>query len=152
MKIRHVLITAILALSSSIAVAGRVQPAEVIIDLDNMFAQGDMWTARTADNDVELIGCGVRRFDDGIDVFSFGFCQARDANDGFVVCFTDSEVLLAAIEGTSDYSFLTFSWTGNDPDDFACTRIGFSTQSFYLPAHTTDDHDHGDDDSDDDDD
>ncbi len=148
MKIRHVLISAILALSSSIAVAGRVQPAEVIIDLDNMFAQGDMWTARTADNDVDLIGCGVRRFDDGVDPpFSFGFCQATDANDVFVVCFTASEYLLDAIKGTSDFSFLTFSWEGVDPDNFACTRIGFSTQSFYLPNFTTDD----DDDSDSDD-
>ena len=149
MKARYVLISAILAIISSIAVAGRVQPAEVIINLDNMVAQGDMWTARTADNDVELIGCGVRRFDDGIDVFSFGFCQARDANDVFVVCFTSSEVLLDAIEGSSDFSFLTFSWSGDDPDDFECTRIGFSTQSFYLPnLHVEDDDDSSDDDDD----
>jgi len=41
-----------------------------------MFAQGDLWTARTADNDVEFIGCGTRVLDDGAGgTFLFGFCR-----------------------------------------------------------------------------
>lgn len=130
MKTRHWFIPAILILSSSIAVAGSVRSVPVDIDEDNMTAIGDMWTARTADNDVEFIGCGIRRFDDGVSPsVSFGFCQAQDADEVMIICTTFSEVLMDAMATTSDFSFVTFSWNAA----FECTGVGFSTQSFYLP-------------------
>ena len=99
-----------------------------------MFAQGDMWTGRTAKNDVEFIGCGIRTFDDGAGgVFSFGFCQAQDSAEVLIICTTDSAELLEAIKGTSDFSYLEFSWNAA----FECTAVGVSTQSFYLPHITT---------------
>ncbi len=133
MKARYVLISAILAIFSSIAVAGLVQPAPVIIvinDDTSGFAQGDMWTARTANNDVEMIGCGTRVIElDGGGTFLFGFCQAVDADDTPAFCSTQNQDLLDAMKSTSDFSFITFNWD----DAGECTRIGFSTQSFYLP-------------------
>jgi hypothetical protein len=130
MKARYVLIPAILAIFSSIAVAGRVTPASVDIDEDNMFAQGDMWTARTADNDVEYIGCGIRVLDDGAGgTLLFGFCQAGDADDVEIFCSTFNPDLLDALKAISDFSFITFSWDGAG----VCKSVGFSTQSFYLP-------------------
>ena len=37
--------------------------------------------------------------------------------------------LLDAIKATADFSFVTFSWN----EAGQCIRIGFSTQSFYIP-------------------
>lgn len=133
MKAKYVLISAILAIFSSIAVAGLFQPAPVFIvinDDTSGFAQGDMWTARTADNNVEFIGCGTRVIElAGGGTFLFGFCQAEDADDTIAFCFTENQDLLDAMKSASDFSFITFNW-----DEFGeCTRIGFSTQSFYLP-------------------
>ena len=133
MKARHVLISAILALFSSIAVAGFIQPAPVMVDATNMTALGDMWTARTADNDVEFIGCGIRVFDDGISSLSFGFCQAGDADEVEITCFTQNQFLLDTINSASDFSFVTFGWVDDGLGGAECVRIGFSTQSFYLP-------------------
>lgn len=130
MKVRHILISAILAISSSIAVAGRVSPAPVIVDETNMFASGDMWTARTADNNVEYIGCGIRVLDDGGGgTFLFGFCQAGDAGGVEIFCSTVNPDLLDALKTISAFSFITFSW--NDLGE--CASVGFSSQSFYLP-------------------
>ncbi len=134
MKARYVLISAILALFSSIAVAGRVVSVPVSIDETNMFAQGDMWTARTADNDVEFIGCGIRVLEDGVGgIFSFGFCQAMDADEAEIQCFTENPDLLDAMKATSSYSFVSFSWEDDGFGGAECVRIGFSTQSWYLP-------------------
>jgi len=133
MKARHVLISAILAIFSSVAVAGFVQPVPVSVDFDNNIAQGDMFTARTASNDVEFIGCGIRHIDDGVNELLFGFCQASDADENRVVCFTQTESLLETIRSSAAYSFITFSWVDDGIGDFECTRVGFSNQSFYLP-------------------
>jgi hypothetical protein len=153
MKARYVSISAILAIFSSIAVAGFVQPAVVLVDLDNKFAQGDMWTARTANNDVEYIGCGTRVTEDGVGgTFLFGFCQAGDADGNEIVCFTQNQDLLDAMKSTSDFSFITFSWVDDGLDGFECVRIGFSTQSFYLPNFKIQKGMGGGDDDDDDDD
>ena len=130
MKARYVIVTAILALFSSIAIAGLTTPAPVIVDLENRVAQGDMWTARTAKNDVEFIGCGTRMTDDGINPpFLFGFCQAADADDVQILCVTQNPGLLDYMNSASDFSYVTFGW--NELDE--CTSVGFSTQSFYLP-------------------
>ncbi len=134
MKIRNLLSITALTLIAGVAFAGLVQPAVVFIDEANMFAQGDMWTARTANNDVEFIGCGIRVFDDGASPpLFFGFCQAQDSAEVLIVCSTFSADLVEAIKGISDTSFLTFSWNAS----FDCTRIGTSTQSFYLPKFKT---------------
>jgi len=134
MKSRYLIITATLALFSSIAVAGFTQPIPVEIDFANKVVIGDMWTARTADNEFEFIGCGFRKFDDGEgNKFEFGFCQATDADENFILCLTENPNLLETLRAASDFSFITFSWTGDDPEAAECTRIGFSTQSFYLP-------------------
>lgn len=95
--------------------------------------QGDQLTARTADNDVEFIGCGIRIFDDGGAAFTFGFCQAGDSAEVQITCFTENPALLEAMRAASAYAFITFSWEDDGSGGAECLRIGFSTQSFYLP-------------------
>jgi hypothetical protein len=133
-KIRYPLIIAVLTLSTGVVYAGLSQPAPVVIDLVNGFAQGDQLTARTADNDFEYIGCGIRLTQDGIGgIFEFGFCQAADSGGVQLTCFTQDAGLLDAMKAASDYAFITFSFVETSPDQYDCSRIGFSTQSFYLP-------------------
>jgi hypothetical protein len=123
----------LLALSSSIAMAGRVQsvPVTVTVNADGSGnASGNMASARASANDVEYIGCGVRKFIDGTGaVIASGFCQAGDAAGVIASCFIDNADLLDAIENVADYSFVTFSWN----TDQQCRMIGISTQSFYIP-------------------
>ena len=133
MKIRNLLSITALTLMAGVTFAGLVQPAAVIVDLDNEFAQGDQWTARISKNDVEFIGCGIRLFDFGMGSFEFGFCQAADSDDVSLFCSTQNADLISAIRATSAFAFVTFSLDENGE----CTRIGFSTQSFYLPNFTT---------------
>ncbi len=119
------------AFTSTAAIAGMVQPAPVDVDLATFFAGGDMLSARYAPNKNEFIGCGVRKFDDGVGgATAFGFCQAEDADGERAFCNTDNEDLLDAIEASADYGYVTFSW---DEKTGQCTRIGFSNQSFYVP-------------------
>jgi hypothetical protein len=133
MKKRTWLSAAGLALVSTLASAGFLQPAPVIITPNgdgSGFAQGDMVTARFAPDTISLIGCGTRTVDDGAGgTFHFGFCQATDAAGVQGFCSTDRADLLEAMHATADFSFITFAW---DVDGF-CTRIGTSTQSFYIP-------------------
>ena len=134
MKNKLNLLVALSALLSAMAFAGATNPLGVTVDLDERQAEGDMWAARSAKNDVELIGCGVNYFDDGLGgVFVFGFCQAQDANEVYAVCFTQNPSLIEAIHSITDFSFIRFNWDENDD----CTRIGNSTQSLYLPHFTT---------------
>jgi len=133
MKIINLAIISITLAVASYAFAGQVSPVPVFIVLDedgSGSAQGDMLTARFADNDIEFIGCGTRQFDAGGTIFDFGFCQAGDSEGNRAFCNTDDAELLSAMRATADYSFVTFSFGANG----ACTRIGFSTQSFYLPG------------------
>ena len=133
MKGRHWIVAAALALFSTLAAAGFLQPAPVIVNLNgdgSGQAFGDMVTARFAPNTVEFIGCGTRTFDNGVGgVEMFGFCQAADAGDVRGFCNTNRADLLEAMHATSDFSFITFSWDVNGE----CTHIGHSTQSFYIP-------------------
>ncbi len=57
--------------------AGLSQPADVIVDMENMSAQGDMISARYSKSDFTFIGCGIRRTVVGEDVFTFGFWEAN---------------------------------------------------------------------------
>jgi hypothetical protein len=128
MHVKYLLSTIALTVLAGAAYAGLAQPAPVMVDLENMFAQGDQLSARTADNDIEFIGCGIRIFDGSV-AGAFGFCQATDSADVSFVCTTQSPDLLEAMRSASAYSFITFAWD----ESGVCTRIGFSTQSFYLP-------------------
>jgi len=139
MKIKILLSTTALTLLAAAASAGLKQPAPVIVDFDLMFAQGDQVTARIAKDDVSFIGCGVRVFDDG---FAFGFCQASDSEENQIVCLTENPYLLQSIGGISDLAFITFSFVQSGVDmngdpEYDCTRVGSSTQSFYIPNFTT---------------
>lgn len=131
---RSTLVLALLVGSAS-AHAGFVQPAPVTVDLDNRFASGDLVSARFADDEISFIGCGTRKFSDPAfpgSEFEFGFCQASDADDEQFTCFTEDPFLLDAAGRVSDFSFISFSWN----EDGDCTRIGVSTQSFYIPEQT----------------
>ena len=137
MKIRYLLSIAALTLIAGVASAGLKQPAPVTIDLTNMFASGDQVTARIAPDDVTFIGCGIRVIDDGVNPFSFGFCQAGDSAEVQITCFTQNADLLDAMKATSAYAFITFGWRDDGGGGAECIRIGFSTQSIYVPNFTT---------------
>jgi len=112
------------------AFGGLTLPQVVTVDPVNMVASGDQVTARYSKNDVELIGCGIRKISDGVGGFiHFAFCQATDAADVSIICFTQDPELVDTISSSADYGFITFSWDADDQ----CTRMGFSNQSFYLP-------------------
>lgn len=115
------------------AYAGFAQPAPVDVDLTAGVALGDQLSARMdADPDV-FIGCGTRTTrTGGGSLIRTGFCQARDAADDQVLCFTQDDDLLDAIQATSDFAFITFSFVDDGAGGFECRRVGTSTQSFYL--------------------
>jgi hypothetical protein len=129
-----VIAAAILGVISGIAAAGSIEdlPVEVVLNGDGSgSAFGNMTSARFSDNDVELIGCGTRIIDTGGgSLFEFGFCQATNAAEDRAFCSTENPELVDALRSISDYSFVTFSF--NDLGE--CTRIGLSTQSFYIPS------------------
>ena len=136
MKIKKTATAIAILLFSSLAFSGSVVDAPVDVDLDNNFAFGNMASARFSDNDVEFIGCGVRYIDNGAGgIFVFGFCQATDAAEESLFCSTENPDLLEAIKSIADFSFITFAADGNGQ----CTRIGNSTQSFYIPDLLADD-------------
>lgn len=128
-----ILLTTVITLFSSLALAGLHAPAPIIIDLDAGFAQGDMLTAANSVNSDEFIGCGTRSVDDGVNpAFRFGFCQAQLNGGESLVCTTVNDALIDEIRASNDFSFVTFSWTDDGAGVLTCTRVGFSTQSFYL--------------------
>ncbi|MDJ0938176.1 MAG: hypothetical protein QNJ00_00300 [Woeseiaceae bacterium] len=126
---QKIMVATAIALLSTAAYAGQKTPFPVDVDLVNLTASGDMLTAANARNDNEFIGCGSRSISDGAGgVFRFGFCQAEDADGERAFCNTSDAGLLDEIRTVSDFSFVTFSYN----EDGECTRIGFSTQSFYI--------------------
>ena len=123
------------AFISTQAFAGAVQPAPVTVDLDNMFATGDMVSARTdKKNDETFIGCGTRNFEtgEGLPLFNWAFCQANDGDGNQITCFTQNPDLVETIHAINDFSFITFGWTEDELGGLNCSRMGFSTQSFYI--------------------
>ena len=125
-----------ISLFSVTAFAGYSQPIEVSVDVledGSGSALGDMTTARNSSNEFAFIGCGVRTIDHGNDdPFLWGFCQAGIEEEVSYTCFTQSPALLETINGLSDLSFITFGWTDDGSGNLNCTRVGSSTQSFYL--------------------
>jgi hypothetical protein len=134
MKTKYLISITVLTLLAGTAYGGSVQPVLVLVDLDNMTAFGDQYTARTSDGDIELIGCGTRSLDDGANPFRFGFCQATDVDGDAITCFTENATLLDEMRANNDYAFITFSWQDDGGGGAECTNVGYSTQSFYLPV------------------
>ena len=133
MRIKRFWTLPALLLITVTAHAGLVQPAPVVIDMVNNFAQGDLISARNSENEFELIGCGIRAYDDGGGgAWQTGFCQARLEEASSVICTTQNVALMEGINILSDSSFVTFSWTDDGFGNLTCIRIGSSTQSFYL--------------------
>lgn len=129
MQTRNFLVSLTLLLFTASAFAGLSQPFGVEVDHVNMTASGDMLSARNSKNDVEYVGCGVRAYDDGAGgAFYSGFCQAMDADEEWVVCTTTNPGLLNALAALTDSAFITFNWN----EDYECTKIGNSANSFYL--------------------
>jgi hypothetical protein len=64
--------------------------------------------------------------------FRFGFCQVQENGGEVIICSTLSDALIDEIRAANDFSFVTFSWTDDGAGNLTCTRVGFSTQSFYL--------------------
>jgi hypothetical protein len=135
MRMKQLIAIGVLALGSSAAMAGLVTLTQVEVTLNpdgSGSALGSMSAARFSKNTVEYIGCGVRRFEDGVGgVFTFGFCQASTATAVLGFCESENPALLASIGDQDDYSFITFSWDANG----VCRSIGNSTQSFYIPSN-----------------
>lgn len=133
MKLKQWIAVGVLALGSSATLAGLVSDVPVTVTLNadgSGNANGSMVTARFSKNDVEFIGCGVRRIDDGAGgVVLFAFCQAADAANVQGFCSTENPNLIASIGDQDDFSFITFSWNAAGE----CRSIGNSTQSFYIP-------------------
>jgi len=135
MRTKQVIAVAMLGLGSSVALAGLVQdqPVTVVLNPDGSGnAAGNMATARFSKVEFQFIGCGVRRTDDGAGGanVTFAFCQAADAANVQGFCSTTNPGLVKTIDGLSDFSFITFSWTATGE----CRSIGSSTQSFYIPS------------------
>ncbi len=128
MRIKYLVSATALLLFSNVALAGLAAPLPVQIDFDARTAIGDMYTARTSENAFEYIGCGVRY---GAAGPIFGFCQAGlgEAAEQQFTCITTEPAIIEAIHAISAFSFIIFAWDV----DGNCTRIGNSTQSFYLP-------------------
>jgi len=127
------LITTLSVLLPALAFAGFSLSVPVVVDLDDKSAFGDQWAARSSKNAVEVIGCGVTQWDDGQgNTYSWGFCQATDAEGVGIFCMTESPLLMETMRATSAFAFISFNW---DEDEY-CTRVRYSTQSFYLPRFT----------------
>ena len=119
-----------LALVSSAAMAGAVQPVAVDVELTHRVATGDMVTARYSQNDTEAIGCGIRKFSDGAGgIFEFAFCSAEDRGGERISCNTFDPALIDTVSSSTAFSFVFFGWD----EAGACNAIGFSNQSVYLP-------------------
>ena len=136
MKLKTIMIAALAASMPLASIAGMVQPRKVVVDLVALTADGDMLTSRTDGTKNTFIGCGLRKIEDGAGgILNFGFCQAEDAEEEKIICFTQNPDLLDAIDAISDSSYVTFSWELDEEKNANCTRIGVSTQSFYLGKH-----------------
>jgi len=129
---KKILLCAAIAMFTSTALAGLYQPAPLEIDLDARLAYGDMGSVSGSKDDIAFIGCGVRNV--GPAGFRFGFCQAGDEFGNQITCFTFDPSLLDDMRASSDYSYIQFSWDWDSEPGGSCTltRVGFSTQSFYL--------------------
>lgn len=131
--LRKAIFAGSLVLLSAAAVAGLSQPAPVFVELALKVAGGDMLTAATDKAENVFIGCGTRNYDDGNgSIFTFGFCQAEDAEGEIITCITENPDLVQAVRAISDFSYIEFRWEDDGNGGSSCTSIGISTQSFYI--------------------
>jgi hypothetical protein len=151
MKAVLTIIAVVVAFISSAAYAGAFRGQELFIDFDNGYAEGTMWFVRSSDSDLESIGCShkgstepVTSFDDPPSVpwpdgtHMWAWCQARDADDNHVICFTRYQPHLLTLRSISPFSYIRFSFT--EPlahGERECIRIDVSTQSNHLPLFKT---------------
>lgn len=134
MKALTLFLALLAAFASASVFGGAATSANVVVTMNadgTASASGDMVAARTAPNDNELIGCGIKGFKSGSP--DFGFCQAADAEGNYLLCTTFKANLISMVNAIADYSFVRFDVDAKGE----CTRIDFSTQSFYLPSNIT---------------
>jgi hypothetical protein len=131
MKTRFtVLLGALLFTAGAVAGMRTSQPVVVTLNADGSgTAIGSMVTARFSANTLEYAGCGVRYTVTAAGTTKWGFCQAATSTGVTGFCNIESNDLFQLASSLSDYSFLTFNWNAAG----ICTRIGMSTQSFYIP-------------------
>ena len=144
---------ACLFLFSSHAFAGLFNDVPVQIFYTNndpndthVAAYGSFNSARYSANDVEQIGCGVRRASEEAGQPSFGFCQATNAEGASYSCGTFDLELMDALSAASNNSFVLFfarPFDPANPDEIGflqdrrgfqqyCTVVQVSTQSMYI--------------------
>ena len=111
----------------------------VSIDIDEMVAVGNTYAARSAENDIEFIGCGriVDELSPFPDYVNYAFCQAEDAEGVFVGCLTSNPEMMEVLSTNNAYSYIKFSWYDDDPVGdptwHTCSQVYISSQSQYLP-------------------
>lgn len=136
MHIKKLLVLLALSLLPIAAFSGYVQPAPVFIDVVpgvSGYANGDLVSARNSDNEFEFIGCRINTYEDGLGgTFTNGLCQVGLEETVSYRCFTTNPVLLEAINGLSDSSWVGFRWVDDGTGNLTCTGVSKSTQSFYL--------------------
>lgn len=133
------------ALMPSTLYAGAAATGEVSIEFyteDTGEAFGNMWLARSSKNDVEIIGCSFKGELDGQGgSLKWGWCRARNASGVEVLCLTDDENLLDALQAISPFSWVRFLFKNAIQEDGVwyadCTRFDISTQSLHLPEFVT---------------
>lgn len=149
------ILVALSVLIASNAMAGNFTDVPVLIFYTNddpadepFGAYGSFNSARFSDNDIEVIGCGVRRVSDDAPFGgpAFGFCQARDATDAVYSCGTFDLDLMDSLNAASSNSFVLFFGRPFDPANPGeieflqdargfqqyCTVVQVSTQSMYI--------------------
>lgn len=113
------------------AFAGLATSGSVVINENLSSANGTMLSARVSSNDVEFIGCGIKKNEGGL---IFAFCQATDASGTYLGCLTHDEGLAETLYAMSDYSYIRFDVINVDEENFGtCTRIDISNQSMNIP-------------------
>ena len=126
------------------AFSGEIASFSVFIDLENGYAEGDMFTARSSENSLENIGCGRRIADfeiiPGTGLTDYAFCQATNSEGQYVQCFTTDPAKMEVIATASAYSYLLFAFDPSTPiaeNIYDCKAIWISHQSRYLPNTAT---------------
>jgi len=133
MKALKTIFVAISFLISITAFAGEQQSLSVIIDLDAGVAQGSMWTARSSDDDKQMIGCArsIGEYEPPED--DFGYCHAIDADGVLVGCVFYDQKYYDAVSSINAYSYIKFGFDGGPGEYSNCTMLVVSAKSSYLP-------------------
>jgi hypothetical protein len=113
------------------AQAGETASAEVSVDLVLRRASGDLVTARYEANAIVKMQCSVQVFSPG---GPGGSCIAVDAaGDSITTNVTTNADMIAAMNGISDHSYVSFSWDAQNN----LTRLLVIKGSIFTPANLT---------------